>query len=127
MRRRILTETLNGSIEIEEQRPLPVVPNHALDPEERRDARTARDLGDAVQARRRIQDEVSRRELDRVHAVGVLDEQLAAVVVVRLGEEQRGGQIRPQAMRRAADLTNGVVDVMAERASALVAVEERRE
>ena len=44
----------------------------------------------------------------------------------RLGEEQRRREIGADAKRRAGDLANRVVDVIAERVPALVAVEERR-
>ena len=67
------------------------------------------------------------RQLHAVDAVGVLDHQLAAVVLVRVGEEQRRRQVGADAVRRAGDLPDGVVDVVAERLPALVAVEERRE
>jgi hypothetical protein len=62
-----------------------------------------------------------------VHAVGVFDHELAAVVLVRAGEEERGGQVGPDPVRRARYVANGVVHVIAERMPALVAVEERRE
>ena len=62
-----------------------------------------------------------------MRAVGVLDHQLAAVVLVRVGEEQRRRQVGADAVRRAGDLADGVVDVVAERLAALVAIEQRRE
>src|SRR5262249_15152976 len=79
-----------------------------------------------VKARRRIQDHVARRELDLMDAIGVLDEQLTAVVLVRLRKKERGGEIGSKPVRRAADLPDRVVDVIAKRLSAAVAVEQRR-
>ena len=67
-----------------------------------------------MQAARRVEHHVSGRQLDRVHAVGVLDDQLAAVVFVGLGEEQRRREIGANAKRRARDLPDRVVDVVAE-------------
>ena len=67
------------------------------------------------------------RQLHAVDAVGVLDHQLAAVVVLGVGEEQRRRQVGADAVRRARHLADGVVDVAAERLAARVAVEERRE
>jgi hypothetical protein len=67
-----------------------------------------------VQAAGRIEDEVPGGQLDVVHAVGVLDRQLAAVVLVGRAQEQRGRQVRAHAMGRARHLADGVVDVDAE-------------
>ena len=75
MVRRVLVQALDGRVEVEQQRPLAVVTHHALNPEERGDPRAARHRPDGVQARRRIEDQVSGRQLHRVHAVGVFDEQ----------------------------------------------------
>src|SRR4029450_1188092 len=52
MRRDVARELLNGYVEIEQQRPAAVIANHALNPEERRDARTSGDGGHAVKAGR---------------------------------------------------------------------------
>jgi hypothetical protein len=49
-----------------------------------------------------------------VHSVGVLDNQLAAIVFLRLGEEQRRREIGADAKRRSRDLRDRVVDVVAE-------------
>ena len=83
MVRQILTDTLNGHVEVEQQRALPVVAHHALNPEEGRDARAARHGADAMKAGRRVEDQVAGRQLDVVQAVDVLYWQLAAVVFVR--------------------------------------------
>ena len=65
--------------------------------------------------------------LTRVHAVGVLDHQLAAVVFVRIGEEQRRREIGADGrMPVVLDLADRVVHVVAERLAAAIAVEQRR-
>ena len=67
---------------------LPVVADHRLDPEERRDARPAGDRLDTVQRGRGIENHVAGRQLDRMRAVGVLDDQFAAVIIVGIRQEQ---------------------------------------
>ena len=79
-----------------------------------------------MEARRRVEDHVAGRQLHRVRAERVFHDELAAVVVVRVTEKQRRGQIGPYADGRAGDLADGVVHVRAERHADLVAVEERR-
>ncbi len=90
------------------------------------DALAARHGRDVVQAGRRIQDEVSGRQLHAVRAVGVLDDQLAAVVVRR--DRRRTASPRDRSARGAAcpGPADGVVDVTAERVAAGVAIEQRR-
>jgi hypothetical protein len=83
----VCAEALNREIEIEKKRALPVVAHHALNPEERRHARSSRDRSHVVQAARGIQDHVAGRELHRLHAERVFDHQLAAVIFGRIGEE----------------------------------------
>ena len=87
--RNLACDALDGRVQIEQQRTLTVVANHALNPEERGDACASRDGPDVVQAGRRIQHEMSCRQLDAVNPVGVLDHQLPAVVFRGLAEEQR--------------------------------------
>ncbi|MNN93535.1 hypothetical protein D3C81_2120040 [compost metagenome] len=55
-------------------------------------------------------------------AEGVLDLQLAAVVILRLAEEQRGGQIRTHPLDAAFWLTHRVVDMEVETATGGVTV-----
>ena len=59
-------------------------------------------------------------------AIGVLDDQLAAVVAVRLGQEQRGRQVGADAGRRAGRIADGVVHVQAEGLAFAVDVEQLR-
>lgn len=78
-----------------------------------------------MQARRRIQDEAARRQLDAVRAIGVLDQQLAALVLLGRAEKQRRREIGADPVARPADLPDGVVDVAPERVAFFVSIEER--
>jgi hypothetical protein len=62
-----------------------------------------------------------------VDAVGVFDQQLAAVILIRLRQEERDGEVCADAVRRPRHLPDGVVNVIAERLPPLVSVEERGE
>ena len=42
-------------------------------------------------------------QFHRFRAIGILDDQLAAVVFLRAGEKERAGQVRAQAVIRARD------------------------
>ena len=66
-------------------------------------------------------------QFDALRAVGIFDDEFAALVFVGIGEEQRGGDIGADALGAAGDLTDGVIDVSAERLAAGVAIEQRRE
>ena len=106
---------------------LGVLAHQALRPEERGEARAAGHRLDLVDAGRRVEHQVAGRQLDPLAAVGVLDHQLAAVVFVRVAEEQRGGQVGAYPLGAVAHLAHRVVDVEAEVAAGRVAVEQRRE
>ena len=80
-----------------------------------------------VQAARGIEDEVAGGQLHGVHAERVLDHELSSVVLVGLAEEERGGEVGAEAVRRPRHLAHRVVHVGAEGLPAFVAVEERRE
>ncbi|MNC27967.1 hypothetical protein D3C75_761570 [compost metagenome] len=80
-----------------------------------------------MQAGAGVQHQVTGSQLDLLHAIGVLDHQLAAVVAVRIAEEQRGRQVGTHPLRAALGLAQGVVDVEAEIAALAVAVDQRRE
>jgi len=120
-------EALDGDVHLEEHRAVAVIADHGLQPEERAETRAAGDGRDAVQAGRRIEDHVTGGEFDGFGAVGVLDDEFAAVVFVGIGEEERAGKIRAKAMAGAGDDADGTVDVRAEGLAAGVAVEHRRE
>ena len=66
------------------------------------------------------------RELDRMRAEGVLDDQLTAVVVFGSPEKKGGGNVGAQPMGRARNLAHGIVDMRAKRHARLIAIEERR-
>jgi hypothetical protein len=120
-------DSLDGGVEVEEQGSLPIVADHALDPEEAGDARASRHWLHAVQTSGRIEDHISGRQLDDVGAVAVFDDQLTTLVVLRLGEEQGGGEVRAYPLAGASILSDGRVDVRAEGLAASVAVEHGRE
>jgi hypothetical protein len=93
MTRAFSIEPLDGDIQIEQQRALTVVADHALNPEEGRETSAACDGPYMMQTCGRVQDQVSRRELDVVRSVGILDNEFAAFVLVRRSEEQRGRKV----------------------------------
>ena len=109
-----------------QQRALAVVADQALDPEEAGRANPARDRRHLVKAGGRVDDHVAGAELDAVLAVGVLDLQLAAVILVGVGEEERGRHVGPELAAIARVKTNAAVDMGAELHAFAVAVEHRR-
>lgn len=123
----ITIQALNGHIKVEEQRPLAIVADHALDPEKGRNAGATGDGPDIVQARGRIENHVSGRKLHAMCSISVFNDQFAAFVFIRVGEKKRRGEIRANAMRRARYLADGVINMRAERLATLVAIEQRRE
>jgi len=122
-----LIDLIDSHVEIEEQSSLAVVAHHTLHPEERCEADAARHRFDVVQAARRVNHHIAGREFDRMLAVDVVDHQLAAVVVFRRAEKQRRRDIGANAIGRAGNLADGIVQMRAEGLAAFVAVEERRE
>jgi len=120
-------EFLDAEVEVEEDGAAGVVADHALDPEERAEAGAAGDGPDVVEAGGGVEDHVAGGELDALDAVGVLHAELAAVVLLRCGEKQRGGDVGADAVRGAGDLADGVIDMGAEGLAAGVAVEQGRE
>src|SRR3546814_13267119 len=67
------------------------------------------------------------RQLGAVLAVGILDDQFAAVVFIRPGQEQRAGQVGADAKISVAHGTDRIVDMGAESLPRAIAVEQRRE
>jgi hypothetical protein len=80
-----------------------------------------------VEAGGGVEDEVAGGEFNALNAIGVFDAEFAAVVFVRGGEEESGGEVGANAMACAGDVANGVVNVGPEILAARVAVEEGRE
>ena len=87
----------------------------------------ARHRLDPVQAGGGIEQQMAGRQLDRLRAEIVLDHQLAAVIGVRILEEERRRKVAADAELAAAVDAHRIVDMGAERLAALVAVEQRRE
>jgi len=81
-----------------------------------------------MQARRRIEHEVPGGQLDVVRAVGVLDDQFAAVIFLGLRQEQRRREVGANPQARELVATHGIVDMDAEMVAAVrdVAIEQRR-
>ncbi|MNP33993.1 hypothetical protein D3C76_1272590 [compost metagenome] len=79
-----------------------------------------------MQAGAGVQHHVASRQLHALGAVGVLDFQFAAVVVLGLAEEQRGGKVGAHPFDTALGLAHGVVDVEVETAAGRVTVQQRR-
>ena len=121
----VAAQPLDAQIEIEEQRPLAVVPHHALNPEKGTEPHATADRIDVVQARRRVKHEVPRRQLHALHAVSIFHHQFAAVVFIRRGEKERRREIGAQPVRRARNLPDRIVDMGAERLAAGIAIEKR--
>src|SRR6185503_11315636 len=78
-------QALDGGIEFEQHGAGGFVPYHALNPEKGRPAAAARHRGDMMTAGGGIEHQVAGRQLDRVTAERVLDHQLAAFVIARIG------------------------------------------
>src|SRR5829696_2992454 len=121
------SQRLDRAVEVEEQGAGAVVADHRLDPEEGGDARAARHRLDPMQARGRIEQEMTGRQLDRVDSENVLDDELAAVIRLRRLEEERRGQIAAHPELAAAMDADRIVDMGAEPVAVPVIVEKRRE
>src|SRR3954454_1961863 len=127
MVRMVSAQALNCRIQIEQQRALPVITDHALDPEERGIASTAGYRCDVVKAGGRVQNHMPGRQFHRMRAIRVLNNQFSSVVLVWVREKQRGGKIGTNAMTRSWNLADGIVDVGSERVPSLIAIEQGRE
>lgn len=80
-----------------------------------------------MQAGAGVEHQIAGGQLHLLQAVGVLDHQFAAVIVLRVAEEEGRGQVGTDPLAAAMDVAHGVVDVEVERAPAGIAVEQRRE
>src|SRR5262245_19947558 len=80
-------DALNREIQIEQQSALAIIPNHALDPEERCDSRTARHRLNMMQARRGIQNLMSCRKLHGMNVVSVFHHEFATVILLLRRQE----------------------------------------
>src|SRR5450830_1692564 len=119
-------ELLDGLVQVEQGGAGGGVTHQRLDPEKGCHARAARDRRDPVQAGGRIQHHVARGQLDGLAAEGILDLQLAAIVVVRLGQEQSRRQIGAQALVAVRQLHDGAVDVQAVAAARFITIKAGR-
>ena len=71
-------------VEIEQERTLPIIPHHALNPKKRRDARAAGHRANVMEAGGGVKDHVAGGQLHRFHSVGILHAKFAAIVFVVL-------------------------------------------
>src|ERR1700743_154093 len=78
-----LNQSLNRCVEIENQAAGVSIPYHALQPEKRRNPRAPGHRSHQMQTRRRINYEITRRQLDFVGSIAVLDHELAAIILFR--------------------------------------------
>jgi hypothetical protein len=99
------------------------VPANALHPEHAREPHAARHRHHRVQLRRRIDDEIAGRKLRRLPALQAVDDQLAAIVVGGIGQEERARQVGAQ---RLAPAHQRAVDVHAVGHARRIAVHQRR-
>ena len=74
----------------------------------------ARDRRHVMQAGGGIENHVTGGKLYLMHAVGVLDDQFAAVIFIGLREKQSGRKIGADSVSGSADLPDGIVHVSAE-------------
>ena len=87
------------------------------------DAHSARHRIDAMQAGRGIDDHMPGRQLGRMHAISILDQQFTAVVFAGIGKEQCSRYIGTQLLAGGRNQAYRVVNVVAEMTAALIAVE----
>src|SRR3982751_2183403 len=127
MLRMISVQTLNRGIEVEQQRALPVVTHHTLNPEKRRGARTTSYRRDMVKACGWIQNHMTRRKFYCVRAIRILDDQFPSVVLVWMREEQCSGKISSNPVSCSRNLPNGVVNVGSKRVPSPISIEQRWE
>ena len=119
-------QPLDRCIQIEQQRPLRILPDHALHPEEAAHPRPPRHRLHTMQARRRIQHHRAPPAASPVRPVGVLHHQLAAVILLRRRQKQRRRKIRPDPLPRRRHLPDRRIHMRPKRLPARIAVEHRR-
>ena len=106
-----LGKRLDCRVEIEDHAAGMSIADHALQPEEGRNPLSPRHRRHHVQAGRWIEHEIAGRQFDLMRAVEILDHELPAVIVLRLGQEQRRRQIGADAQAREAIAAHGIVDM----------------
>lgn len=98
-----------------------------MQPEEGAEPSTFGDGVDAVQAGGWVEYHVACGQFDGFAAVGVFDDEFSAFVFVRVGEEERAGEVGADLFLAAGDDSDGSIDVGAEGLAAGVAVEHGRQ
>src|SRR5579859_6354244 len=108
-------ERLDRTVELKQHLALIAAAHHALHPEEASQPTAARDRLDPMHASRGVEDEITGRGVGARLAVGVVDDEDAAVMIGRVGQEKSCRQVGADAVRGAADLAHGIVDMGAKR------------
>ena len=104
-------QALNGLIQLMQQGAPDVLADHALNPEEAADPVAAGHRLNPVQAVGRVKHQMPGRQLDRVLAVAVFNDQFPALIFMGRREKERGGKIGADALRRDHILADGRVDM----------------
>src|SRR5262249_2639001 len=107
--RELLLEGFECLRQIEEQRALLVIAHHALYPEDKSDARPARDAGYVMDRTGWIEQKVACWKSGAIAARRQFRDELSAVVFIRAGNEQGCGDV--SAHRRVATKNRGVAMV----------------
>ena len=111
-------------VELVDLGPLMLVGNIAFDERDRHQALAGAHRNHLVQRRRRVDDGLARRALERDRQIAELDRQLAALVSRRVIDEYRARKVGPDA--RIPDLNQRRVGVPPVLHARLVAAEQRR-
>src|SRR3954451_6949645 len=122
----VSSQTLDGGVKVKEKRTLSVVANHTLNPKEGCSANPSRNWQHMVEAGGGIQDHMACRELHVMRPVGIFDNQFTAVILIRVIEEKRRGEVGTNTVTGPGYLSNSIIDVSTERVPTLVAIEKRR-
>src|ERR1700733_2368714 len=120
------SQALDGAVEFEKLRPLRIVANQALNPEHAREPLPVRDFVHPMARCRGVHDHVAGRQFCALAAEVALDDEFAAAVVLRRGQEQGRRQVRAQLLVGAGDHAHCPVHMRAKMHALAVAIEHRR-
>src|SRR5690625_671082 len=123
----LLRQTLNALIELPKHGSMLGRAYHALRPEKGAQSQPPRYRIDPVQAGARIDHQISGSELDLLTPVGVLNNQLSAVIFIRGTQKQGGRDVTANPLFSARDVENGIVDMIAIGFPSLIAIKARRQ
>src|SRR5579883_101960 len=126
MRRPVAPKLLDRAIQLEEQAPLAFVPDHALYPEEGCQPGAARHRLDAMHGVSRIEYHVAGVELDPMRRRTIIENQLAAVIILGGAEKERRRKISANSVRSSLDRADSAVHMWAVERALGIQVEKRR-